>query len=131
MRYAALNQGAGDLAHYGDFSPAALFNGNQDPAKEKQERYSDEQLYALGLYIYSLQRPSNPNRFDAVAQRGQNNNKLVPAPGFVVPKEHAAEWQDRGRNLAAFARKRFLDGHPSRAVRFVLAGRVPRKRPAA
>jgi hypothetical protein len=109
MRYAALNQGAGDLAHYGDFSPAALFNGGQDPAAEKLERYSDEQLYALGLYLYTLQPPPNPNRFDALAQRGQKvfqaqgcagchtpslytNNKLVPAPGFVVPKEHASKY---------------------------------------
>jgi hypothetical protein len=104
-----LNQGAGDLAHYGDFSPAALFNGGQDPAAEKLERYSDEQLYALALYIYSLQPPSNPNHFDALAERGRKvfeaqgcggchtpplytNNKLVPAPGFVVPKEHAAKY---------------------------------------
>lgn len=109
MRYAALNQGAGDLAHYGDFSPAALFNGGQDPTADKLERYSDEQLYALALYIYSLQPPPNPNRFDARAQRGQKvfeaqgcggchtpplytNNKLVPAPGFVVPKEHASKY---------------------------------------
>jgi hypothetical protein len=109
MRYAAINQGAGDLAHYGDFSPAALFNGGQDPPAEKLERYSDEQLYALALYIYSLQPPPNPNRFDALAQRGQKvfqaqgcggchtpplytNNKLVPAPGFTVPKDHAGKY---------------------------------------
>jgi hypothetical protein len=109
MRYAALNQGAGDLAHYGDFSPAAIFNGGQDPAAEKLERYSDEQLYALGLYIYSLQPLPNPNRLDAMAQRGEKifqaqgcggchppplytNNKLVPAPGFTIPKEHTGKY---------------------------------------
>jgi hypothetical protein len=109
MRYAAINQDAGDLAHYGDFSPATLFNGGQDPTADKRERYSDEQLYALALYIYSLEPPPNPNRFDVGARRGQKvfeaggcggchtpplytNNKLVPAPGFAVPKEHAAKY---------------------------------------
>jgi hypothetical protein len=109
MRYAAINQGAGDLAHYGDFSPAAMFNDGKDPAADTMERYSDEQLYALALYVYSLQPPPNPNRLNALAKRGQKvfqsqgcggchtpplytNNKLVPAPGFVVPKEHAAKY---------------------------------------
>ena len=68
-------------------------------------RYSDEQLYALALYVYALQPPPNPNQFDALAQRGQKvfqregcagchtpplytNNKLTPAEGFTVPEDH-------------------------------------------
>ena len=35
------------------------------------ERYSDEQLYALAQYIYSLKPPPNPNKFDALAAGGQ------------------------------------------------------------
>jgi hypothetical protein len=34
-------------------------------------RYSDEQLYTLALYVYSIESPSNPNKFDAIAARGQ------------------------------------------------------------
>jgi hypothetical protein len=53
MRYAALNQGAQLLAKYGDFIPAGRdFHNLPDPST--QSRYSDEQLYALALYLYSL-----------------------------------------------------------------------------
>jgi CxxC motif-containing protein (DUF1111 family) len=68
-------------------------------------RYSDEQLYALALYIYSLKPPPNPNRFDGPARRGKQvfaregcagchtpplytNNKLIPADGFTPPHDH-------------------------------------------
>jgi hypothetical protein len=67
MRYAALNQGADELSEYGGFRPKREL---PDPAT--QGRYSDEQLYALALFIYSLHPPVNPNRFDALAARGQN-----------------------------------------------------------
>ena len=66
------------------------------------DRYSDEQLYALALYVYSLRPPPNPNKFDAVAARGKKvferescamrntpplytNNKLTLAEGFTPP----------------------------------------------
>ena len=70
------------------------------------ERYSDEQLYALARYVYSLQPPPNPNPFDAKAARGKQvfadegcakchdpkqgftNNKLVVAPGYAMPADH-------------------------------------------
>jgi hypothetical protein len=65
MRYAALNQGADQLSLYGQFRPVGDL-----PAASTQGRYSDEQLYALALYIYSLKPPANPNKFDALAQRG-------------------------------------------------------------
>ena len=65
MRYAALNQGADELTLYGQFRPVGKL-----PAASTQSRYSDEQLYALALYIYSLKPPDNPNKFDALAQRG-------------------------------------------------------------
>jgi hypothetical protein len=104
MRYAALNQGADDLASYGGFVPAARdFRTLPDPAT--RGRYSDEQLYALSLYLYSLRPPANPNKFDGVAARGRSifeqqrceschpaplytNNRLTPAEGFQVPDEH-------------------------------------------
>src|SRR5262249_54444202 len=49
-----------------------LAGGSSDSApfaKFAQPRYSEEQLYALALYIYSLKPPSNPNKFDSVAAR--------------------------------------------------------------
>ncbi|MEP7339735.1 MAG: di-heme oxidoredictase family protein [Acidobacteriota bacterium] len=108
MRYSALNQGADLLASYGGFIPAARdFRTLPDP--EKQGRYSDEQLYALTLYLYSLKPPANPNKFDSLARRGQQvfklegcavchtaplytNNKLMPAEGFKVPEEHRQKY---------------------------------------
>jgi hypothetical protein len=68
MRYAIANQGLDTLAHFGDFQPSpqgTTFSG--DPGT----RYSDEQLYALALYIYSLKPPPNPNPLNDRARRGQ------------------------------------------------------------
>ena len=111
MRYAALNQGADDLASYADFVPADIpkFRKAPEPRNAVFGRYSDEQLYALALYIYSLQSPSNPNQFDGLAQRGQKvfervgcvrchapplytNNKLTPANGFKIPENHLKKY---------------------------------------
>jgi hypothetical protein len=67
-------------------------------------RYSDEQLYALALYIYSLKPPPNPNPVNALSRRGEQifqqqgcpgchtpplytSNKLTPALGFRVPED--------------------------------------------
>ena len=115
MRYAALNQGGDNLASYEGFVPGAP-DLKTPPAPDKlspplaqPDRYSDEQLYALGLYIYSLQPPPNPNKLDALAARGQKvfaregcpmchtpplytNNKLTPAEDFAVPKDHLKEY---------------------------------------
>ena len=102
MRYAALNQGGDDLASYNGFIPAGAPEFKQRPQPEQFFRYSDEQLYALALYIYSLQPPPNPNIFDATAEHGQkvfqregcavchtpplySNNKLTLAEGFTPP----------------------------------------------
>ena len=105
MRYAAMNQGADLLANYAGFIPADVPRFRELPAPEKFFRYSDEQLYALARYIYSLQPPANPNVFDGVAARGRQvfnregcatchtpplytNNKLTPADGFTIPADH-------------------------------------------
>ncbi|HYM12157.1 MAG TPA: di-heme oxidoredictase family protein, partial [Bryobacterales bacterium] len=95
MRYASLVQDMVAFDRYGEAPPRAL-----DPARG--QRYSDAQLYALALYLYSLQPPPNPNRFDAAAARGKKiferegcaachtpplytNNKLIPVEGFEPP----------------------------------------------
>lgn len=74
-----------------------------------RERYSDEQLYALALYVYSLQPLPNPNKFDPVPTRGQKvfdregcaschtpplytNNRLTPAANFNVPEAHLTKY---------------------------------------
>jgi mono/diheme cytochrome c family protein len=105
MRYAAMNQGMDRLASYAGFIPAGAPEFRELPGPERSSRYSDEQLYALALYVYSLQPPPNPNAFDALASRGQKvfqqqgcvgchtpplytNNKLAPVPGFQVPPDH-------------------------------------------
>jgi hypothetical protein len=102
MRYAALNQGMDMLARYGDFVPAGTADVSRAPsafALVAQARYSDEQLYALALYIYSLKSPPNPNRRTPPAVRGEQiferegcavchtpplytNNKLIPVEGI-------------------------------------------------
>jgi hypothetical protein len=77
------------------------------PGARPGVRYSDEQLYALALYIYSLQPPPNPNPYDQAAARGRKvferarcgschtpplytNNKLISADGFNPPAAHRA-----------------------------------------
>jgi hypothetical protein len=100
-RYAITNQGLDTLAHYGDFQPSLKATPF---SSEIGTRYSDEQLYALGLYLYSLQPPPNPNQPSALSRRGETifaqqgcagchpaplytNNKLTPAQGFKVPDQ--------------------------------------------
>ncbi|HKQ74610.1 MAG TPA: hypothetical protein VJ810_13040 [Blastocatellia bacterium] len=104
MRYAALNQGIDFLSVYGGFRPEGEL-----PDPSTRSRYSDEQLYALALFVYSLKPPANPNKFDALAARGQRvferencaechtpptytNDKLAPADGFNVPDEHRKQY---------------------------------------
>jgi cytochrome c2 len=104
MRYTALVQGANSFDRFGSF---ALLENLPDP--KNLERYSDEQLYALAMFLYSLQRPTNPNKIDAAAERGRRvftdegcvnchtpplytSNKLTPVDGFTVPREHLARY---------------------------------------
>ena len=71
----------------------------KNPPPTAQERYSDDELYALALYIYSLQPPRNPSPRKLVTARGEQvftregcdnchtpplytNNKLTLAYGF-------------------------------------------------
>jgi hypothetical protein len=104
MRYAAFQPG--EVAFFADRTaiPTPML---PDPAT--LSRFSDDQLFALTLYIYSLQPPPNPNRFDEVAGRGQKvfekegctgchtpplytNNKLTLAGDFVPPEDHLTKY---------------------------------------
>ena len=113
MRYAAMNRGildGGDgVANHHGFIPGdpPKFDRLPDPAS--RSRYSDEQLYALALYLYSLKPPPNPNPLSGVAVEGQRvfaregcstchtpplytNNQLTPADGFEVPAAHRQQY---------------------------------------
>ena len=100
MRYVAIVQGANAFDRFGD---VLLVDPVPDPTK--MDRYSDEQLYALGRYLYSLQPPPNPHPLNAAAVQGRRvfsregcnachtapiytSNKLTPVDGFTVPGDH-------------------------------------------
>ncbi len=103
MRFSDFHQSGSIYASFGAFRPQTI------PDPETRGRYSDEQVYALALYVYSLKVPPNPNPpekalvargravFMAAENRcatchdprqGYTNNKLTPAVGFVVPANH-------------------------------------------
>jgi hypothetical protein len=105
MRYAITNQTTDRIASFDGFQPW----NREEFLKAVGGRYSDEQLYALALYVYSLKPPPNPNKFDTIAARGQKvfnnegcvvchtpplytNNKLTPVQGFSVPEEHKRQY---------------------------------------
>jgi hypothetical protein len=109
MRYASMAQGIEFLSNFGGFIPSGKENFSKLPPPETQERFSDQQLYALALYLYSLRPPRNPNPFDATAQAGKRvferegcagchtpplytNNKLLPVSGFRIPPEHLSKF---------------------------------------
>jgi hypothetical protein len=97
MRYSTLVQDLLTVSVFGGPAPVV------DPAK--RSRFSDEQLYALASYLYSLTPPPNPNPMDAQAESGKKvferqrcgachpaplytSNKLMPVDGFTVPEDH-------------------------------------------
>lgn len=110
MRYAAMAEGIEFLSSFNGFIP---FGGNKFdtlPPAEKQERFGEDQLYALALWLYSLEPPPNPKPPDKqLVSAGKKiferegcsgchtpplytNNKLTPAPGFSVPAEHPSKY---------------------------------------
>ena len=114
MRYAAMNQLQDVNGNYGGFVPNADDSRTVPPPGKgflagSNGRYSDSQLYALGLFIYSMTPPPNPNHFDERARRGQQvftrsgcarchtpplytSNQLVPADGFQPPADHLKKY---------------------------------------
>ncbi len=97
MRYAALVSFADDV----DFAGQRVTL----PGTERfRTRLPDAALYALALYVYSLEPPHNPNPIDARAEAGRKifererctrchtpplytNNKLTLAEGFTPPED--------------------------------------------
>jgi hypothetical protein len=108
-----LHRGIGDLMRYAalvsfaesvDFGPHHVLSPDSTRVKA---RLSDEALYALALYIYSLEPPPNPNPRDDKAAAGERifasercgrchtpplytNNKVTLADGFSPPQDAPA-----------------------------------------
>jgi len=107
------NRGPEDIARYGilvEYADNFVFGPHKLEFPERMKvtaRAPDEALYAMGLYLYSLEPLPSPHPFNEQAQRGQKifeaegctechtppiytNNKLVAAPGFVPPVDNPA-----------------------------------------
>jgi hypothetical protein len=108
------NRGPADIARYGvlvattddgSIGPHKFLTDEQRRRAALSYRFSDEMMWALARFIYSLEPPPNPNKFDAQARRGEfifkeeacakchtpplyTNNKLTPTDGFMVPDDH-------------------------------------------
>src|SRR5262249_58296866 len=99
MRYAA-------LVTYSDASHLGPYRMLSDAQRKIPARAPDEALYALALYIYSLQPPPNPHASDPRIAAGQavfaregcsachtpplyTSNKLTLAQGFTPAGENA------------------------------------------
>ena len=69
MRYDAINNFIEEITDYNGFRP--LTQSSRLPDPKLLDRESDQGLYALALFLYSLKPPPNPNRFDESAARGK------------------------------------------------------------
>jgi hypothetical protein len=99
------NRGPEDIARYGilvEYADNFVFGPHKLEFPERRKvtaRAPDEALYAMGLYLYSLEPLPSPYPFDELAHRGEQifeaegcyechtppaytNNKLIPVPGF-------------------------------------------------
>ena len=105
------HRGSGDLMRYAalvTFSDSSDFGAYRMLTDEQRHvplRTPDDVLYALAMFIYSLEPPANPNRNDPDAEAGEKvfhreacaachtpplytNNRLTLAAGFTPPPEH-------------------------------------------
>lgn len=104
------HRGPGDVMRYGalvTYSDISDFGSHRILTDEQRKipfRLPDEALYAMALYIYSLESPANPNKMNERAAAGQKvfasagcatchmpgaytNNKLTLAKGFTPPAD--------------------------------------------
>lgn len=110
------NRGPEDIARYGilvEFADNGVFGPHKllpEMNLRLRVRPRDEAMYALGLYVYSLEPPPSPYPLDDLARKGQQifetegcfechtppaytNNKLVPVPGFEPPMDDPSTQQ--------------------------------------
>ena len=107
MRFADMHQLSTYYAAHGDYAPV-----EPPPPPSARGRASDEQLYALGLYLYSLEPVPSPHPYSEAAAKGRavfeqqgcgechagpnfTNEMLIPVAGYEVPDDHP----ERGRIL--------------------------------
>jgi mono/diheme cytochrome c family protein len=101
-----------------DFGPHRILT---DAQRRVRFRYADEVLYAIGMYLMSLEPPKNPNPAAAdVLARGEQvfrregcvnchvppnytSRKLTPAQGWEPPANHPSDEAGR-RPTTAFPR---------------------------
>lgn len=106
MRYAALAEGIEFYSSFDGFIPFGGDNFDKLPEPASLERFGEPQLYALALWLYSLEPPRNPSPGEpTLVSAGQKvfdregcgtchtppsytNNKLTPSRGFTIPGEH-------------------------------------------
>jgi hypothetical protein len=111
------NRGPEDIARYGilvEFADCGVFGPHRmipEVNQRLRRRPPDEAMYAMGLYIYSLEPAKSPHPSDDLAQRGERifkvegcvqchtpplytNNKLVAVAGFDSPEDASARGLD-------------------------------------
>lgn len=138
MRYAAFNENVDLLIRYNNYIPE--FGEHEDPLPPPGtfvppfppggfDRFTDEQLYALARYLYSLEPLPSPHQYDeATLAHGERvfieegcvtchtpplytNNELTPALGFTPPKDHFENYEifdisvETDPGLALFTRR--------------------------
>ena len=106
MRYDIVNTGLDLIAHFGDFQPS----DSEAPFGVNGMRYSDEQLYALALYIYyHLGALALAQRWTTTeaADRRQENPGVASGVGPRPPPSGAGEQNERESPDDA----RLHDGH--------------------
>lgn len=110
MRYAAMAEGLEFFSSFDGFIPLGGDTFDKLPNPDSLQRFSEAQLYALTLWLYSLEPPKNPAPpRTSLIRSGQRvferercgtchtpplytNNKLTPATGFVVPAAHRSTY---------------------------------------
>jgi hypothetical protein len=110
MRYAGLAEGLEFFSNFNGFIPFGGEHFDTLPPPESLARFSEPQLYALALWLESLEPLRNPRPpapdLVAAGQRAfqregcaschtpplYTNNKLTPAQGFTIPEEHKTRY---------------------------------------
>jgi len=108
-----LHRGPADLARYAilvEFADNGAFGPHRMAPEMNQRlrcRPPDEAMYALGLYLETLEPPPSPHPFDAAAERGRDlfethgcaechpppiytSNELIAVDGFDPPRDDPA-----------------------------------------
>jgi hypothetical protein len=110
MRYAAMAEGLEFFLSFDGFIPSGGSKFDTLPPPESLSRFSEEQLYALAMWLSSLDPITNPDPppyllstagkkiFDREGCSGchtpplYTSNKITPAKGFSVPQQHKAQY---------------------------------------